>query len=303
MTRAVALSAYGGPEVLGVIDVESPVPGAGQVVVDVRAAGVNPVDCKIRAGWFAADGDVFPQRLGNEFAGVVTAVAPDVDGVLVGQEVLGFTAPQAYAERIAVPAGAVVAKPAALGWAAAGSLSAAGQTAATGVRDLGVGPGETLLVHGAAGGDGGLAVQLGRLAGATVIGTASRGNHDHLADLGAVPVEYGPGLLDRVRALAPAGVDAVLDLVGGDAVLVSLDLVADRARIGTTVDDAAVAEHGIRRVRGARSAALLARLAGLAAAGQVRHVVSKTFPLTEATAAHREVETGHTRGKAVLLVD
>ncbi|WP_424185781.1 NADP-dependent oxidoreductase [Actinokineospora sp. G85] len=300
MARVIALSAYGGPEVLGEIEVETPVPGAGQVVVDIRAAGVNPVDAKIRGGLFAADDDEFPQRLGNEFAGVVSAVGSGVEGVSIGQEVLGFTVMQAYAEQIAVPADAVTAKPPGLGWAEAGSLSAAGQTAANAIKELGVGQGTTLLVHAAAGGVGTIAVQLAVRAGATVVGTASARNHDYVKSLGATPVEYGPGLVERVREAAPQGVDAVLDLVGGESVAASLELVAAN-RIGTTVDDKAVAEHGIRRLRGARSTELLGELAALAAAGELKLEIAKTFPLAEAAAAHREVETGHVRGKVVLL--
>ncbi|MBC2906283.1 NADP-dependent oxidoreductase [Streptomyces cupreus] len=301
MAMAIAFSEYGGPEVLSPLEIAEPVAGPGEVRVRVRAAGVNPVDVKLRRGDFAGMVPVtFPQRLGNEFAGVIDQVGADVSAFAEGDEVLGFTAMAAYAEVLTVPADSVTAKPDALPWEVAGALSAVGQTAANALRELKVGAGETLLVHAAAGGVGTVAVQLARRLGARVIGTASERNHDYLRSLGAEPVRYGAGLVERVRALAPGGVDVVLDAVGGEAVDASLELVADRARIGTTVDQKAADEHGIVRLRGARSAELLAELAGLAAGGELVLPIAAAHPLTAAAEAHREVETGHVRGKVVL---
>lgn len=301
MARKVVFYAYGGPDVLHVVEEEPPRPGVGEIRVRVRAAGVNPVDCRLRRGAFAAPGDTFPQTLGNEFAGVVDEVGPEVVDRAVGDEVMGFTVARAYADYVVVPADQVTPKPAELSWAVAGALSAVGQTAYHALRALRVARGETLLVHAAAGGVGTVAVQLARDLGARVIGTASVANHGYLRQLGAIPVAYGEGLVDRVRAVAPQGVDAALDAVGGAAVAASLALVSDPRRIGTLVDDAAVTTYGIRRLRGARSAETLAELAALCAAGRLRLPVTRRFPLTAVADAHRVVETGHVRGKVVLI--
>ncbi|MGV9456098.1 NADP-dependent oxidoreductase [Streptomyces sp. NPDC003635] len=301
MATAVAFSAYGGPEVLRPLEFQEPVAGPGEVRVRVRAAGVNPVDVKLRRGDFEGMVPVtFPQRLGNEYAGVIDQVGAEVTGFAVGDEVLGFTAMAAYTEVLTVPADAVAVKPGALSWEVAGALSAVGQTAYNALRELKVGAGDTLLVHAAAGGVGTVAVQLARRLGARVIGTASERNHDYLRSLGAEPVVYGEGLVARVRDIAP--VDVVLDAVGGAAVDASLELVADRSRIGTTVDQRAADEHGIVRLRGARSADVLAELAGLAAGGELVLPISASYALTAAEEAHREVEGGHVRGKVVLTV-
>jgi enoyl reductase len=303
MARAVAFSAYGPPSVLHEIDAKEPDAGPGQVRVRVKTAGVNPVDYRLRRGDFAAIMPArFPQTLGNEFAGVVDQVGEGVTGIQSGAEVLGFTAAAAYAEFVVVGADQVTAKPAGLAWEIAGALSAAGQTAYNALRELRVAAEEILLVHGASGGVGTVAVQLARDTGATVIGTASPPNHDYLRSLGATPVPYGAGLVERVRALAPSGVAAALDLAGGEAIAASLDLVADRDRIGTTVDAEAADEHGIRRLRGERSTRILAELADMCAQGTLRLPVAETFPLEDAAAAHDRLETGHVPGKIVLRV-
>ncbi|WP_034238414.1 alcohol dehydrogenase catalytic domain-containing protein, partial [Saccharomonospora iraqiensis] len=224
MGEAVGFHAYGGPDVLRLLHIDVGAPAAGQVRVRVRAAGVNPVDCKLRRGDFAEGGDTFPQRLGNEFAGTVEQVGPGVTGLAPGDDVLGFTVLQAYATAIVVDAAQVVAKPEPLSWPVAGSLSAVGQAAHGAVRELGIAHGNTVLVHGAGGGVGTVAVQLARRAGATVVGTAHPDDADHVRALGAVPVAYGDGIVDRVRAAAPRGVDAALDTAGGEAVAVSVAL-------------------------------------------------------------------------------
>ncbi|MUL41509.1 NADP-dependent oxidoreductase [Streptomonospora sp. PA3] len=304
MPTAIGFSRYGAPEVLHPLQIETPRPGPGQALVRVRAAGVNPVDCKIRRGEFAgAEPRRFPQRLGNEFAGTVVELGPDnpaESAVAVGTDVLGSASAQAYAETLVVDTAGLVVKPPSVPWEAAAGLPAAGQTARTALLRLDVRPGDVVLVHAAAGGVGTIAVQLARELGARVIGTASEANHDYLRGLGAVPVAYGPGLTERVRALVPEGIDAALDLVGGEAVTTSLALVGDRRRIGTTVDRKAVEEHGVQRV-GGRSHAALREVADMAAADRLTLPV-RTFPLGEAASAHRAVETGHVRGKVVLLV-
>jgi NADPH:quinone reductase-like Zn-dependent oxidoreductase len=302
--KAAAFAQYGGPDVLRLMEVETPRAGAGQVRIRVRAAGVQPFDCAVRAGWTPPGlPPGLPKIPGNEFAGVVDQVGEGVTGVAAGAQVLGFGLLNAYAEYVVVPAGQVTAKPAAMPWEVAGGFSAGAQTAHIALREMRVGRGDTVLIHGAAGGVGTVAVQLAVGQGATVIGTASEVNHEYLRSLGAIPIRYGDGLLDRVRAAAPDGVDAALDAAGGDALTVSLALVADRDRILTLVEHSRAPELGIRTTPNLRSAARLAELADLHARGRLRIHVRRTFPLERAADAHREVQAGHGRGKVVITVD
>ncbi|NJP91471.1 NADP-dependent oxidoreductase [Nonomuraea sp. FMUSA5-5] len=302
--RAAAFAEPGGPEVLKVMELPAPQAGPGQVRVRVRAAGVQPFDTAVRAGWLPPYlGEVdFPRIPGNEFAGVVDQVGADVTGIAVGAEVLGFSRLFAYAEYIVVPATDVTAKPAAVPWEVAGGLTSGVQTAELAIDGMGLAEGETLLVHGAAGSVGTAAVQIARRRGATVIGTAREAGHDYLRALGAVPVAYGEGLADRVRALAPGGIDAALDGAGGHALEVSLELVRDRARIVTLVEHGKAAELGVRVVQGERTAERLGRYARLYAEGAFAFPVRRTYRLEEAADAHREIETGHGQGKVVLTV-
>ncbi|WP_442945897.1 NADP-dependent oxidoreductase [Nonomuraea sp. LPB2021202275-12-8] len=298
--RAAAFAAFGGPEVLRVMELPAPQAGPGQVRVKVRAAGVQPFDTAVRAGWTppGVTGDL-PRIPGNEFAGVVDQVGEDVTGVALGAEVLGFSLLNSYAEYVVVGAGDVTAKPAAVPWEVAGGLTAGVQTAEIAIDGLAVGPGDTLLVHAAAGAVGTAAVQIARMRGATVIGTAREENHDYLRDLGAIPVTYGEGLADRVRAIAP--VDAALDGAGGHALEVSLELVKDRDRVLTLVEHGKAAGLGIRTTQGVRTAERLGRYAALYAAGELKFPVRRTYELERAADAHREIETGHGRGKIVIL--
>ncbi|MBW8487703.1 NADP-dependent oxidoreductase [Actinomadura parmotrematis] len=301
--RAAAFTEPGGPGVLRVMEVPEPQAGPGEVRVRVRAAGVQPFDLAVREGWLppgAPDG--FPRVPGNEFAGVVDQVGDGVAGLAAGAEVMGNTLLGCYAEYVAVPAAAVAAKPTGMPWEVAGGFPAAVQTPHIALEEMRVGPGDTVLVHAAAGGVGTVAVQLARLAGAAVVGTASEANHDHLRALGAIPVAYGPGLADRVRAAAPQGVDAALDGAGGDALAVSLELVKDRGRIITLVEHGRAAELGVRTTPNKRSAARLAEAARFYEEGRLRVHVRAAFPLERAADAHREVATGHGRGKAVLVL-
>ncbi|WP_414942723.1 NADP-dependent oxidoreductase [Amycolatopsis sp. cmx-11-51] len=302
--RAIVYDRYGPPEVLRLAELPDPEPGPGQVRIQIRVAGVNPVDAKSRGGAFASPDEpaAFPRRVGNEYAGLVDALGPGVTALAVGEAVLGSAFAQAYAELIVADADAVVAKPDSLDWALAGALPAAGQTAAAALTALTIRAGDTLLVHGAAGGVGTVAVQLARLRGATVIGTASPANHDYLRALGIIPVAYGDGLVDRVATHAPGGVDAALDLVGGESVLASLALGIAPTRIGTTVDTDAVRSHGIQRV-GGRSIDALREVTELASTGTLRIPVDASLGLGEAAEAHRRIERGHTRGKVALHVN
>ncbi|MFI6395147.1 NADP-dependent oxidoreductase [Nonomuraea sp. NPDC050540] len=301
--KAAAFAEFGGPEVLKVMELPAPQAGPGQVRVRVKAAGVQPYDTAVRAGWTPPGiaGDL-PRIPGNEFAGVIDQVGEGVTGFAIGAEVLGFTQLNAYAEYAVVPSAAVTPKPAGLAWEVAGAMTAGVQTAEIAIDNLAIGSGDTLLIHGAAGSVGGAATQIARRRGATVIGTARAVNHDYLRDLGAIPVEYGPGLADRVRALAPGGVTAALDGAGGEALEVSLELVADRDRILTLFEHDKAAGLGIRTTVGERLAERLGRYAALVAAGEFKYHIRSTYHLSEAADAHREMETGHGRGKIAIVI-
>ncbi|MEV7395300.1 MULTISPECIES: NADP-dependent oxidoreductase [unclassified Streptomyces] len=314
MSEVVVAGAYGGPEVLSVIEEAVPDPGPGQVRIAVRAAGVNPFDHKMYSGAFGTDPANLPMRLGAEAAGVVTAVGAHASGpagpIAVGDEVIAYRAPGAYAAELVVPASSVVPKPAALSWEQAGGLMVTGVTAVHVLEAIGLRKGESVLIHGAAGGVGLTAVQLAVARGATALATASPAKHDLLRDLGAIPVAYGPGLADRVREAAPDGVDAAADLVGTDeAVDVSTELVADRARIATIAAFQRGGRAGIKLLGGGpgadpgteiRAAARL-RLTEEAGAGRLRVLIAGSYPLREAAAAHRQIMTGHTTGKIILV--
>jgi len=314
MSAVVVATAYGGPEVLSVIDVEPPDPGPGEVRVAVRAAGVNPVDAKAYSGAFGADPAELPKRLGTEAAGLVTAVGEDAVGpagpIAVGDEVIAFRAPGAYAAELIAPAAAIVPKPANLPWEQAAGLLLTGVTAVHALESVHVNRGDTVLVHGGAGGVGLMIVQLAAARGATVLATASPAKHDLLRRFGATPVAYGDGLAGRVRTAAPDGVTAAIDTVGTDeAIDVSLELVPDRARIVTIAAFGRAPGAGIKLIGGGpgadpgtdiRNAARL-QLTAAAAKGELQVLVERTYPLADAAAAHREIMAGHVTGKLVLL--
>jgi NADPH:quinone reductase-like Zn-dependent oxidoreductase len=314
MPSVVIAAAFGGPDVLSVVEEPAAEPGPGQARIAVRASGVNPVDYKAYSGAFGADPARLPVRPGSEAAGVVTAVGPDAVGpagpVEVGDEVIAFRAPGAYATELVAPSAALVPKPAALDWAQAAGLMLAGVTAWHALAAADVHEGDTVLIHGAAGGVGLMALQLAVGRGVTAVATASPAKHGFLRDLGALPVAYGPGLAGRVHAAVPGGVDAALDLIGTDeAVDVSLELVADRVRIATIAAFARGPEAGIKVLGGApgadpgtqiRDAARL-ELARLAQERVLRVFVAHTFPLAKAADAHRAIMSGHTTGKIALI--
>jgi NADPH:quinone reductase-like Zn-dependent oxidoreductase len=311
-SRRVVAASFGGPESLVVEQVTLAEPGPHEVHVEVRASGVNPADRKAYAR--AGDPSALPMPLGYEAAGVVVEVgagaADDAGPLTEGDEVIVFRTRGAYATDLVVPDSALTRKPPGLGWPEAGGLLLAGATAYHTLEATRVGDGDTVLVHGASGGVGLYAVQLARLRGARVIASAGERNHGLLRELGAEPVGYGEGLLERVRELAPDGVDVALDLVGTDEALdVSLALVSDRTRIASIANFSRGPEEGIAVLGGGpgadpgdeiRAAArpLLARLAG---EGTLRVVVAATYPLDEAADAHRQIATGHTTGKLVLI--
>ena len=314
MSRVVEATAFGGPEVLAVLDHTAGEPGPGEAHITVRASGVNPVDYKVYSGAMGADPSRLPMRLGLEAAGVVTAVGPDAAGargpVVAGDEVIAFRISGGYASALVVPAASLVPKPAALGWPEASGLMLTGATAWHALAATSVAAGDTVLMHGAPGGVGLMAIQLAISRGAHVIATGSPGHHELLREFGATPVAYGDGLADRVRAAAPHGVDVALDLVGTDEALdVSLDLVSDRSRIATIANARRGLELGIKVLGGAPGAdpgteiraAARPELARMAGDGTLRVLVTDTFALEEAADAHRLLMQGHVAGKLALL--
>ena len=302
--RAVRFAEYGGVDVLNVLDVPMPEPGPGQVLVQVKAAGINPGEGKIRSGALhSVFPATFPSGEGSDLAGIVTRTGPGVTGFSPGDEVIGYTDNRAsHAEYVVTEAENLAPRPAGVPWDVAGSLFVAGATAYAAVRAVAAAEGDMVVVAGAAGGVGSIAVQLARLRGASVIGLAGEINHVWLAEHGIIPVSYGDGVAERIRAAAPQ-IDAFIDTQGADYVQLALDLGVQPARIDTIVNFAAVADHGVKAEGSAAgaSAAVLAELAGLVAAGKLEIPIAATFPLAQVRDAYTELERGHTRGKIVLI--
>ncbi|MER5640116.1 NADP-dependent oxidoreductase [Kitasatospora sp. NPDC002227] len=301
MPIAITFSEYGAPEVLRPAELPLPEPGPGQVRIKVRAASVNPFDLKLRSGLMAQAVPVrFPAVLGLDAAGVVDAVGAGADAA-VGDEVLGTTnGGGGYAQYALL--GDLTAKPAELSWEHAASLVTVGRTAFRVLAQLGVERGRTLLVHGAAGAVGSIAVQLAAARGVTVVGTAAERDLEQVTALGATAVRYGDGWAERVRAAAPQGVDFVLDAAGAGVLAESVALTGDPARV-ITIADGAAREHGVRFSDGSgdRDYKPLPELARLAAAGRLALPEWRGYPLAEAAQAHADLEARRNRGKAVLL--
>ncbi|MEV7193133.1 NADP-dependent oxidoreductase [Streptomyces sp. NPDC093510] len=307
--KAISYRSYGGPEVLEYGEVRDPKVGPDSVLVKVRAAAVNPVDWKCREGHL--DGllePVFPVIPGWDVAGVVVQPGASAPEFAVGDEVIGyvredFLSRGTFAEYVAAPVRTLARKPRNLTFEEAAGLPLAGLTAYQVIHQaLRVTEGDVVLVHAAAGGVGSIAVQLARHAGARVIGTASERNHDFLRELGAEPVTYGDGLVERVRALAGEGVDAAFDTIGGDTLKASAELLAPGGRL------ASIADGGVAALGGSYcfvrpDAADLQRLSELVEQDVVTVHVDETFPLERAADAHRLSEKGRTRGKVVVTVD
>lgn len=304
-----AIEEYGGPERLTQMELPDPKVGPDTVLVRVRAAGVNPVDWKIREGYLeSAFPSHFPLVPGWDVAGEVVMTGPAVTAFAAGDEVFGYVRRDhiqfgTYAELVPAPERTLADKPVRFSWPESGGLPLAGLTAYQALQAVHTGAGDTVLIHGAAGGVGHLAVQLARALGAErVIGTASEANHDFVRSLKAEPVSYGPGLVDRVRQLAPDGVDVALDLFGGDALTDSVRLLTRPDRLASTADPAEVRRLGGVYIFVKPSTADLTVLAGLADAGRLTVHVERTFSLAQAAEAMRLVQTGHVRGKVVLTV-
>lgn len=310
MTKAAVAASYGGPEVIEIVDRELPDPAEGEVVVEVKAIGVNPFDFKSYSGAFGTDESKLPIALGSEASGIVVAVGGTVEGpvgpIAVGDEVIVSGVNGTYTEKILAPARFVFPKPANLDWGVAAGVLAVAGTAYDALESVGVKSGDTVLVHGAAGGVGSVVAQLAKERGATVIGTARARNHEALRAFGAEPVEYGDGLLGRVRAVASNGIDAAIDAVGTDeAVDVSLELLTDRSKLVTIAAHGRAQADGFLTVGGPASMERR-RLASptlleQAGAGVFEVTVAKTFPLDDVARAHTELQTAHPRGKFVLI--
>ena len=306
MPRAVRFDRYGGVDVLDVVEVERPAPGPGEVLVRVKAAGINPGEAAIREGhmherWPAT----FPSGQGSDFAGVVEEGGPEVDAYAPGDEVLGWTDRRAsHAEFVVVGVEHLTRKPPRVSWEAAGALFVAGTTAYATVRAVGAGSGDTVVVSGAAGGVGALTVQLARLAGAAVIGLAGDHNHQWLLEHGAVPLRYGEGVADRIREATDGRVDAFIDTFGGGYVALAVDeLGVAPDRVDTIIDWAAAQQYGVKTegTAAAASADVLAELARLIDEGQLEVPIARVFALDQVREAYGELERRHTRGKIVLV--
>lgn len=304
--RAATYSQYSSDlSTIQVTDVPPPKVAPGSVLVDVKAAGVNPVDWKVMAGGLDGVFDaIFPVIPGWDVAGVVTAVGMDTPDFRVGDEVMAYARKDvlgagSFAEQIAIAVPSVARKPVSLSWAQAAGLPLAGGTALRTLDALDVHEGQTVLIHAAAGGVGGLAVQIARGRGARVIGTASERNHEFLRGLGAEPVAYGEGLCDRVRALAPDGVDAVADFVGGqlETTLAVLGVNGWHASIA----DREVTQHGGRHIWVRPDGTETARLAELADAGTLAVEVAGTYGLDQVAEAFAASQTGSVRGKLIIV--
>jgi NADPH:quinone reductase-like Zn-dependent oxidoreductase len=306
MSKAVQFDSYGGIDVLQVRDVPRPIPGAGEVLVQVKAAGINPSEGVIRSGalhhMFPA---TFPSGQGSDFAGIVAELGSGVSGFSVGDEVIGFSMRRSsHAEYVSVPANQLTPKPSKVPWEVAGSLFVAAVTAYAAVRSVQLVPGDTVVIAGAAGGVGSIAVQLARRAGATVLGIAGPSNDAWLKDHGAVPVNYGDNLSARLRAAAQSGhIDALLDFFGGGYVAMGVEeLKLAPEKVDTIADFEAVMRFGVQSKGGAdaATAAVLAELADLVARGELEVPIAGVFALDDVRDAFRQVELRHTRGKIVL---
>src|ERR1700677_5102186 len=304
MPRAVRFDQYGGLDVLQVVEVERPIARPGKVLVRVKAAGINPGEASIRKGLFAERWpSTFPSGQGSDLAGIVEEVGAEVKNVAVGDEVIGFTNNRSsQAELVVVGADNLVPRPGNVSWEQAGALFVAGTTAYAAVRSVALSAGETVVVSGAAGGVGSIAVQLAKDAGARVIGVAGNANHRWLTEHDVIPVTYGDGVEGRIRAACGGKVDAFIDTFGSGYVELALKLGVAKSRIDTIIDFAAAAKYGVKTEGNheAANAEVLAQLAGLLAAGRLEIPIARVYPLAEVREAYRELEQRHTRGKIVL---
>ena len=303
--KAVRFDKYGGLDVLEVREVDDPLAGPEQVLVAIKAAGLNPGEVAIREGYLDARFPAtFPSGEGTDLAGVVQAVGEGVGAFAAGNEVLGWTEERAsHAQLVVVPADQLTAKPTAVPWEVAGSLFVVAFAADASVQAVAPQAGETVVVSAAAGGVGSVAVQLARATGATVIGLAGEHNHDWLRNHDVVPVTYGDGQAERIREASGGTVDAFIDTFGGGYVDLAIELGVSPDRINTIADFEAVERLGVhgQGTHAIATAERLAELAGMVADGSLEIPIARTFPLEQVRDAYRELEQRHTHGKIVLL--
>ena len=303
--KAYVYHGHGGPEVEGLADVPRPVPGPGQLLIAVHAAGVNPADWKRRTGAVRTAGsppEHFPLLFGREAAGVVEATGDGVTGFAVGDTVFGNTDDGGFSEYALLPVEVTAHEPGALSFTDAATLPVAAATGYDGVRQLALPAGATLLITGVGGGVGVAAAQVARHDGLTVIGTASADKRAFVESLGVTHVEYGPGVADRIRRAAPQGIDGIYDQVGGPALEEVAPLLTDRSKLISAGDRATVARLGGSPVARARNRQVLDAVAQLVISGVLNPFVIHTFPLSQAAQALRLVEDGHAQGKVVIEV-
>jgi NADPH:quinone reductase-like Zn-dependent oxidoreductase len=303
--KAVRFDNYGGLNVLQVKEVARPVPGAGQVLVQVKAAGINPGEASIREGRLAKQfPTTFPSGEGSDFAGIIEEVGDEVEDFVIGDEVIGFSDKRAsHAEFVLAEANHIVRRPPGVPWEQAGALFVAGTTAWAAVSAVSLKPGDTVVVSGAAGGVGSIAVQLARNAGARVIGLAGEANHKWLRDHDVIPVTYGDGMANRIQEASGGRIDAFIDTYGNGYVELALELGVAPDRINTIIDFAAAAKHGVKADGSAKAAnaQVLAQLAGMIDKGMLEIPIAKVYPLTNVKEAYKELEQRHTHGKIVLV--
>jgi NADPH:quinone reductase-like Zn-dependent oxidoreductase len=304
--KAVRFDHYGGVDVLKVVEVERPKPAGGEVLVRVKAAGINPGEVSIREGllherWPAT----FPSGEGGDLAGVIEELGEGVGEFAIGDQVIGFSDKRAsHADFVLVDVQSLTRRPPNVAWEVAGALFVAGSTAWAAVRAVAPQQGETVVVSGAAGGVGSLAVQLARRTGARVIGLASTHNHDWLRAHGVIALSYGDGVADRIREASDGALDAFIDTFGGGYVDLAIELGIAPERVDTIIDFEAALRHSGVKLEGsmaAASAAVLAELAGLLDAGELELPIAATYRLEQVQDAYRELEKRHTRGKIVLV--
>ena len=304
MTKTYVYTDYGGPEAQKFMDLPKPVPGEGELLVRVHAAGVNPHDWKVRANigrYFSPDPVRAPRPMGLEVSGVVEALGMATEGFSIGDEVFGLGA-SPWSEYSLVRVGRATHKPASVSFVDAATLAVAAATAYDGIRQLDLEPGETLLIVGIGGGVGIAAAQIALAEGARVIGTASPSKKSLVERVGAIHVTYGNGVADRVCAAAPQGIAAIYDMVGDDALRAVGGLVRGAARVITAAEEAAAVEFGGSRVKRTLNATTLEAVADLAAIDALKPFVTATFPLGQAAEALALVESGHATGKVVLEI-
>ncbi|MFZ4895498.1 quinone oxidoreductase family protein [Plantibacter sp. Mn2098] len=313
MATVVQYSEFGSPDVLQVVEVPKPAVPADGLLIDVKAVGVNPIEWKLRSGIRPSAPITEPRRLGSDAAGVVSEVGADVDGWAVGDEVVVRGGNGAYASQLVVTPDQITRKPEAVDFQQAAAIGVPVGTAYQALKSLGVTEGTTLLIHGGSGAVGQAAIQFAKDWGAIVIATGGENSQLRLRELGAIPVVYGPGLTDRVRAVAPEGIDLVLDAVGTDEALeTSFELVPDRSNIGTIVVGARAAELGIKAWSGGNPIPLTEQeqawrveavdaVADLVSRGGFHFQIGTVYPLAQAADAHRESENGHPQGKIILV--